>query len=203
MARKLKSDRVLFLATILLVGVSIVMVYSVKPLTIVFSESAAPLKQIARRRSRAASTSRPPIAGTWFWVERQGTAVHAEERLAGRRRVHRAVREARGCSPSGCCSRTTASSSRASRSPRSIADSQFYQDPRDPNLKKLVATVAVQPSGRHRAVRIARVARGGQGRRVSGPDARQPALHGGLRQVQARRPTSIRRRWPCRATTRR
>ena len=27
-----------------------------------------------------------------------------------------------------------------------IAESQFYQDPRDPNLKKLVATRALQPS---------------------------------------------------------
>ncbi len=33
----------------------------------------------------------------------------------------------------------------------SIADSQFYQDPRDPNLKKLVATREIHPSGRHGA----------------------------------------------------
>ena len=40
---------------------------SIKPLTIVFNESAAPLKQIKTAVTSGVDLS-PALAGTWFWV---------------------------------------------------------------------------------------------------------------------------------------
>ena len=165
---------------------------SIKPLTIVFSESAAPLKQL----QKAVTAGIDAVAGHRRHVvldERQGTAVHAEGRLAGRRRVHRAAWPARDCSPARS----------RSRDYRFKFRSQPFaaQHQREPVLSGSARSQSeeargdgdVQPSGRYRAARTARVARRGQGRGVSGPDARQPPLHGGLRQVQARAPSSTRR----------
>ena len=61
-----------------------------------------------------------------------------------------------------------------------LTDSQFYQDPRDPNLKKLVATVSfshpVDTDQFEKHVSLIRRQR----RRLPGPEARQPELHRGL-----------------------
>ena len=85
---------------------------------IVFSESAAPLKHCRKRDDRHRS-----LAGDCRHVvldERQGAAVHAEGRLAGRRRVHGAVRQ-KGLLAARGPARRLPSSSEASRSPRRSA----------------------------------------------------------------------------------
>ena len=84
----------------------------------------------------------------------------------------------------------------------SISESQFYQDPRDPNLKKLVATVTfshpVDAEQFEPRVSLA-VAKDAEYLGLT-PTA---AISRWSTTSSSSRPTSIRRRWPCRATTRR
>ena len=156
------------------------------------------------RGDRPASSCRRRSPGTWFWTSDKELQFTPKNDWPVDGAFSRAARRRRSCvAPAGPARELHASSSAASRSPASITESQFYQDPRDPNLKKLVATVTfshpVDAEQFESRVSLA-VA---QGRRVSGPDAGQPPLHRRLRQVQAAAPTSTPRRWPCRATTRR
>lgn len=112
---------------------------AIKPMTIVFSESAAPLKQIKSVVTSGIELS-PALAGTWFWVSDRELRFTPKSdwpvdgtfsvRLDDKRVLARQVRLERY--------RLTFHSQPFAAS---ITDSQFYQDPRDPNLKKLVATV--------------------------------------------------------------
>ena len=113
---------------------------SIKPLKIVFSESAAPLKPIAE----SGDDRHRPVPGDCRHLvldDRQTAAVHAEGRLAGRPRIHGAV-----CKEGFFAAQVAARGVPIRRQEPALhraasAESQFYQDPRDPNLKKLVATL--------------------------------------------------------------
>ena len=112
----------------------------INPLLIQFSESAAPLQQVDKRVTPGRDLS-PAIPGVWFWVDdkqlkftpkndwpidgdftvrlaRKGVLAAGVELEDYKLRFHSQSFSAR------------------------ISESQFYQDPTDPNLKKLVATVA-------------------------------------------------------------
>ena len=158
---------------------------SIKPMSIVFSESAAPLAQMQKAVTTGITMS-PAVAGTWFWTSDKELQFTPKDDWP----VDGAF------SVQFCRKWLLRRRSRARELPiqvqepavlGTIAESQFYQDPVDPNLKKLVATVAFSHPVDTGAVRVARLARGRQGRGVSGPDAGQPALHRGVRQVQAGR----------------
>ena len=112
---------------------------SIKPLTIAFSESAAPLKQIKTIVTSGIDLS-PSIPGTWFWTTDRELRFTPKDDwpVDGAFSVRLAVK--------GLLARHVELESyrfKFHSQPFSarITDSQFYQDPRDPNLKKLVATV--------------------------------------------------------------
>ena len=118
--------------------------------------------------------------------ERQGASLHAEERLAGRRRVLGAVCQKRPARPPGAARELPV------QVPKPAVFRAHHREPvlsgsARPQPEEARRERGVQPSRGRRAVRIARVAQRGQGRGVSGPDPGQPSLHGRLRQVQARR----------------
>ncbi|HEX6464266.1 MAG TPA: Ig-like domain-containing protein, partial [Vicinamibacterales bacterium] len=112
---------------------------AIKPLTVVFDESAAPLKQIKTAVTIGVDLS-PALQGTWFWTSDKELRFTPKQdwpvggtfsvRLARAGLLARQVR----LESYRFIFRSQPFSAR-------ITDSQFYQDPRDPNLKKLVATV--------------------------------------------------------------
>jgi alpha-2-macroglobulin len=112
---------------------------SIKPLKIVFSESAAPLLQAEKPVLTGIDMS-PAIPGTWFWTtDRELNFTPKDDWPVD---GDFAIRFAR----SGLFGERVELESyrlRVRSQPFSaeIAESQFYQDPRNPNLKKLVATV--------------------------------------------------------------
>ena len=113
---------------------------SIKPLTIVFNESAAPLKQIKTAVTSGVDLS-PALAGTWFWVSDKELRFTPKDDwpVDGAFSVRFAA--------TGLLARQTRLESyrlefRSQPFAARIAESLFYQDPRDPNLKKLVATVS-------------------------------------------------------------
>jgi len=112
---------------------------SIKPLTVSFQESAAPLQNVEKPVTTGIDIS-PKIAGTWFWVSDKQLLFTPKNdwpvdgaftvHLARKRFLAR-DRELEDYSFDFRSQPFTAK----------ISDSQFYQDPRDPSLKKLVATV--------------------------------------------------------------
>jgi uncharacterized protein YfaS (alpha-2-macroglobulin family) len=112
---------------------------AIKPLTIVFGESAAPLKQIKTVITSGVELS-PALAGTWLWVSDKELRFTPKDdwpidgafsvRLASTGLLARQVRL-----------ESYRFKFRSQPFSASITDSEFYQDPSDPNLKKLVATV--------------------------------------------------------------
>jgi uncharacterized protein YfaS (alpha-2-macroglobulin family) len=113
---------------------------SIKPLTIVFSESAAPLKQIKTAVTSGIDLS-PALAGTWFWT--------SDKELRFTPKTDWPVNGAFSVqlARTGLIARQAQLESykfkfRSQPFSARITQSQFYQDPRDPNLKKLVASVA-------------------------------------------------------------
>jgi uncharacterized protein YfaS (alpha-2-macroglobulin family) len=110
----------------------------IKPLRVLFSESAAPLKQINTAVTSGISLS-PAMAGTWFWASDKelvftpkddwpvdgAFSVEFARTLVARQALLESYRFKFRSAPF------------AAR----ISASEFYQDPRDPKLKKLVATV--------------------------------------------------------------
>lgn len=112
---------------------------SIKPLTVTFSESAAPLR-LMKNAVTAGITVTPAIAGTWFWKSDKELEFTPKDdwpvdtefrvRLASRGFVEPPVQLDK------YQFRFKSQSFNAK-----IAESKFYQDPVDPNLKKLVATV--------------------------------------------------------------
>jgi hypothetical protein len=112
---------------------------SIKPMKVVFSESAAPLRQVKTVLTAGIALS-PAIAGTWFWTsdrELQFTPK-GDWPVDGAFTVKLSTKDllARQVQLDHY-SFTFRSQPFSAR----ISESQFYQDPRDPNLKKIVATV--------------------------------------------------------------
>ena len=114
-------------------------VSSVKPLRVVFAEPAAPLKQIERAVTAGIDLS-PAVAGRWFWMDDRTLefAPKGDWPVDGRFRVRmeRDVLLAPGVRLEDY--RFDVASQPFSAA---ITQSEFYQDPRDPSLKKLVATI--------------------------------------------------------------
>src|ERR1035441_7904348 len=113
---------------------------AISPVRIDFSESAAPLQQV-QKRVAAGVTLSPTFAGAWFWVndkELQFTPkgdwpVDATftVRFAKKGLFAREV-----------LLEDYSTDFKSQPFSAKLARAEFYQDPRDPNLKKLVATVS-------------------------------------------------------------
>ena len=104
-----------------------------------FSESAAPLQQLQKAVTAGIEMS-PSIAGTWFWTNDKELqfAPKNDWPVDGAFTVRLAKK--------GLLARQVQLEDyrfkfRSQPFAATITESQFYQDPRDPNLKKLVATV--------------------------------------------------------------
>jgi uncharacterized protein YfaS (alpha-2-macroglobulin family) len=112
---------------------------SIKPATIVFSESAAPLKQIQKAVTVGINLE-PAIDGTWFWVtdKRLQFTPKIDWPVDGSFSVRLA---SKGLVADRVLLDKYSFKFRSQPFAARIADSQFYQDPRNPNLRKLVATV--------------------------------------------------------------
>jgi hypothetical protein len=111
----------------------------IAPLRIVFSESAAPLKQLQKAVTAGIEMS-PSIAGTWTWTtDKELRFVSTNDwPVDGAFTVHLAKR---GLLANQVELEDYSLEFRSQPFAAAISESQFYQDPRDPNLKKLVATV--------------------------------------------------------------
>ena len=150
---------------------------------VVFSESVAPLKQMQKAVTTGITLS-PAVAGAWFWTTDKELQFTPKDDwpVDGDFSVQFARK---GFFADGVLLEGYRIPVRSQPFSATIAESQFYQDPRDPNLKKLVATLKFSSPRRYGTTRIARLACGRQGCRISRTDARQPALHRRVRQVQA------------------
>jgi alpha-2-macroglobulin len=113
---------------------------SIKPLAIEFSESAAPLQQVEKTVTAGIQLS-PKMAGDWFWASDKDLEFRPKNDwpVDGAFTVQFARKAffARGVRLEDY-----SFDFRSQPFAANISESQFYQDPRDPNLKKLVATVA-------------------------------------------------------------
>jgi alpha-2-macroglobulin len=112
---------------------------SIHPMQVVFSESAAPLKQVGTTVTAGIALS-PAIAGTWFWIsdtELQFTPK-ADWPVDGAFTVKLSKKAM--LAPQVELEDYSFKFRSQPFSAR-ITESQFYQDPQDPNLKKIVATV--------------------------------------------------------------
>ena len=106
---------------------------------VAFSESAAPLKNIKTVLTAGIEIS-PAVAGTWFWLSDKELQFTPKDDwpVDGEFSVRFARRDfVAGPVLLDRYRFTFKSQPFAAR----ISESQFYQDPRNPNLKKLVATV--------------------------------------------------------------
>ncbi len=113
---------------------------SISPLDIRFTESAAPLQQVEKKVTKGVSLS-PSFAGTWVWVSDKELRFTPK----GDWPVDAAftVRFAtKGLFAAGVLLEDYSVDFKTQPFSANISQSQFYQDPRDPNLKKLVATVS-------------------------------------------------------------
>jgi uncharacterized protein YfaS (alpha-2-macroglobulin family) len=112
---------------------------SIKPLDVHFSESAAPLRQIQKTIDAGVEIS-PKVAGTWSWLNdkdlefkpRNDWPIDQAFTVSFARKAFFAP---------GVRLEDNSFEFRSQPFSAKIAQSQFYQDPADPNLKKLVATV--------------------------------------------------------------
>ena len=113
---------------------------SIKPMKVAFSESAAPLKHIRTVLAAGIEVS-PAVPGSWFWLsDKELQFTPKDDWPVDQEFSVRFARRDFVASPV-LLDRyrfTFKSQPFAAR----ISESQFYQDPRNPNLKKLVATVA-------------------------------------------------------------
>lgn len=112
---------------------------SIKSLVVQFGESAAPLQQVEKAVAVGIDIS-PRIAGAWLWV--------SDKELEFTPKVDWPIDKAftvsfarKGFFARGVQLEDYSFDFRSQPFTGRIAESQFYQDPRDPNLKKLVATV--------------------------------------------------------------
>src|SRR6185369_1780018 len=109
------------------------------PLKVSFNEPAAPLKQIEKRVTTGVEIS-PAIAGTWFWVNDKEIqfSPQSDWPVDGAFTVRFGKKDFLA---SGVLIERYKFDFNSQPFTAQISESQFYQDPRDPNLKKLVATV--------------------------------------------------------------
>ena len=148
---------------------------SIKPLTVEFSESAAPLAA-SGEDGRLGDRHFSEDGGFLAMGERQATRVHAKERLAYRPDLHRIVRPEGFLRPGGTARRLQL------RLPepallRKDRGEPVLPGPSRPPSQETGRHGRFQPSGRHRRIRAARVSRAGERRRIPGIEARQPELH--------------------------
>ncbi len=112
---------------------------SIKPLTVAFDDSAAPLEQVDKNVTAGIDIS-PKMPGVWHWTSdkdleftpRNDWPVDQSFTVSFSRK---------GFFARGVVLEDYSFQFRSQPFSARISDSQFYQDPRDPNLKKLVATV--------------------------------------------------------------
>jgi alpha-2-macroglobulin len=109
------------------------------PLRVSFNEPTAPLKQIEKRVTSGVEIS-PAIAGTWFWVNDKEIqfSPQSDWPVDGAFTVRFSKKDFLA---SGVLLERYKFDFNSQPFTARISESQFYQDPRDPNLKKLVATV--------------------------------------------------------------
>ena len=112
---------------------------SIKPLTLTFNESAAPLKDIQKRVTAGIDLS-PAVDGAWVWTSDKELVFTPKNDwpVDGAFSVRLAKKGV--FAPQVVLERYTLPFNTPPFA-ATITESQFYQDPRDPNLKKLVATV--------------------------------------------------------------
>ena len=112
----------------------------IHPFLLQFTEAAAPLQQVEKRAMKGIDLS-PSIPGVWFWTsdrELQFTPKN-DWPVDGDFAVHLAKK---GMLAAGVELEDYRIQFRSAPFTAKISESLFYQDPTDPNLKKLVATVA-------------------------------------------------------------
>ena len=111
----------------------------IHPLTIEFSESAAPLKQVQKAVTAGISMS-PAVAGAWYWTTDRALQFKPRDDwpVDGAFSVQMARK---GLLAPQVRLGDYSFKVRSQPFTATIAESQFYQDQRDPNMKKLVATV--------------------------------------------------------------
>ncbi|HWW86414.1 MAG TPA: MG2 domain-containing protein [Vicinamibacterales bacterium] len=112
---------------------------SIKPLKVSFNESAAPLKQLQKAVTTAIGLS-PAFPGTWFWTNDKELEFTPKNDwpVDGRFSVRFAKK---GFVANQVLLDKYTFEFKSQPFSAQIAQSQFYQDPQDANLKKLVATV--------------------------------------------------------------
>lgn len=112
---------------------------SIKPLVVTFTESAARLEQMQKAVTRGITIS-PSIAGVWFWTsDRELRFTPRDDWPVDGSFEVRLARN--GLFGDGVVLEDYRFTVKSAPFGVVIAESQFYQDPRDPNLKKLVATL--------------------------------------------------------------
>jgi alpha-2-macroglobulin len=112
---------------------------SIKPFTVTFSESAAPLQQVEKTITAGIELS-PKMPGAWTWTnDKHLTFMPKNDWPIDQRFAVSFAR--RGFFAPGVLLEDYSVNFHTQPFTARIAQSQFYQDPRDPNLKKLVATV--------------------------------------------------------------
>jgi alpha-2-macroglobulin len=114
-------------------------IMSIRPLVVTFSESTAPL-QLVQRPVTAGIDLKPAIVGTWTWVDDRTLRFQPKDDWpVGAEFTVRFAKA--GFAATGVRFEDYAFDFSSQPFAATIAESQFYQDPREPNLKKLVATV--------------------------------------------------------------
>ncbi|HEX3702988.1 MAG TPA: alpha-2-macroglobulin [Vicinamibacterales bacterium] len=112
---------------------------SIKPLTVTFNESAAPLKSVQQNVTTGVDVS-PVVAGAWFWVNDKQLQFTPKNDWPVDGAFSVALAK-KGFLASHVVLENYRFTFRSQPFSARITESQFYQDPRDPNLKKLVATL--------------------------------------------------------------
>ena len=113
---------------------------TISPLDIQFNESAAPLKQVEKKVATGVSLT-PSFAGTWFWVSDKELRFtpKSDWPVDATFTVHF---DKKGFFAGGVLLEDYTADFKSQPFSAKLVSSQFYQDPRDPNLKKLVANVS-------------------------------------------------------------
>src|SRR6185436_5893340 len=112
----------------------------VLPMRVIFEESVAPLKNVRTAVTTGIDLS-PALPGTWFWVSDRELQFTPKDDwpVDGAFTVKFA---SKGFFASPVRLEDYRLKFRIALFAATITESQFYQDPKDPNLKKLVATVS-------------------------------------------------------------
>jgi uncharacterized protein YfaS (alpha-2-macroglobulin family) len=111
----------------------------IHPLDIAFSEPAAPLDKIDKTVTAGIDMS-PKIAGTWTWLSDKELSFAPKNDWPVDKSFTVAFAKKKFFAP-GVLLEDYSYDFRTKAFTAKIDNSQFYQDPRDPNLKKMVATL--------------------------------------------------------------